>query len=121
MPPDHAHSHADRPFGTGVARGLRMRCPNCGQGKLFRAYLKVQPCAACGHANDAYRADDGPAYVTILLVGHLVVAPLLLFPFIWEAPLWVVIGTTIPGLGLLTLAALPFIKGGWVGMMWSRQ
>lgn len=112
--------HADRPFAAGVGRGLRLRCPNCGQGKLYRKYLKVRRCATCGHANDRYRADDGPAYVTILLVGHLVIAPLLLFPFIWEAPLALVLGTVLPALAFLTLAALPIIKGGWVGLLWSR-
>lgn len=113
--------HADRPFGLGVQRGLKLRCPNCGEGKLYRKYLKVQPCPVCAHDNSAYRADDGPAYITILLVGHLVVAPLLLFPFIWEAPLALVIGTTLPALGLLSLATLPVIKGGWVGFLWSQR
>ena len=116
-----AHDHAHRPFSLGVGRGLRMRCPNCGEGGLYRRYLKVKPCDVCGHRNDAYRADDGPAYVTILLVGHLVIAPLLLWPFIWEAPLALVLGTVIPAIGLLTLLALPVIKGGWIGLMWSRR
>ncbi len=116
-----APPHADRPLATGLARGARMRCPNCGEGALYRAYLKVKPCEACGHDNVGYPADDGPAYVTILLVGHLVIGPLLLFPFIWEAPLWLVIGTTLPALALLMLAALPVIKGAWVGLMWSRR
>lgn len=114
-------SAAPRSVGTGIARGVRLRCPNCGEGKLFRSYLKVQPCPACGHDNARYPADDGPAYVTILLVGHLVVAPLLLFPFIWEAPLAVVLGTVIPGLAILTLLLLPVVKGGWVGFLWGRR
>ncbi len=117
----YAHQHADRPLGQGLGRGARMRCPNCGQGALYRAYLKVKPCDACGHRNDLYRADDGPAYVTILLVGHLVIGPLLLWPFIWEAPLALVIGTTIPALLVLILLVLPLIKGAWVGLMWSRR
>lgn len=116
-----SHDHAERPLALGVRRGLRMQCPNCGKGRLFRAYLKVKACDACGHRNDLYRADDGPAYITILLVGHLVVGPLLLWPFIWEAPLWLVIGSTIPALAILILALLPVIKGGWVGLMWARR
>lgn len=117
----NAPLHADRPLGTGVTRGARLRCPNCGEGALYRKYLKVKACQACGHDNAAYPADDGPAYVTILLVGHLVIAPLLLFPFIWQAPWPVVVGTTLPALALLMLLMLPVIKGAWVGMMWSRR
>src|SRR5690242_4563380 len=49
-----------------LRRGLRHRCPNCGEGRLYRAYLKVvDSCVACGHELGQYRADDGPAYFTI--------------------------------------------------------
>ena len=106
---------------TGVGRGLKLRCPNCGEGKLFRAYLKVRaPCSVCGNDNGRYPADDGPAYLTILLVGHLVIAPTLLFPFVWEWNPWVVAGLLLPILLGVVLAALPFIKGGFIGLLWAQ-
>ena len=103
----------------GLKRGLAGRCPNCGEGKLFAKYLKVEPvCAACGHDLARYPADDGPAYFTILIVGHLVVAPLLLFLWIWQADAAVVLPLTlIPLLGL-TLLLLPRIKGAFIGALW---
>lgn len=108
-------------MGQGVWRGVRGLCPNCGEGRLFRRYLKVEPvCAACGHDNGRYRADDAPAYLTILLVGHLVVAPLLAFPFIWEWPVWSVLLLTLPSLLALTLLLLPRIKGAVVGFHWAQ-
>jgi uncharacterized protein (DUF983 family) len=104
----------------GLARGFRRRCPQCGEGALFRGYLKVQPvCAVCGHDNGQYKADDAPPYFTILIVGHLVVGPLLAFPFIWRAPLWLVLGTTLPALLALTLLLLPRVKGAVVGFHWA--
>lgn len=107
--------------GEGVWRGVRGRCPNCGEGRLFRAYLKVEsPCAACGNDNAQYPADDAPAYLTILLVGHLVVAPLLAFPFIWKWPVWSVLLLTLPSLLALTLLLLPRIKGAVVGFHWAQ-
>lgn len=109
-----------RPFMTGLTRGLKQRCPNCGEARLFKSYLKVEPaCAACGHDLSAYRADDGPAYFTILLVGHLIIAPLLLFPVIWEASPWVVVPISLGGLTALVLLALPRIKGAFIGGLWS--
>lgn len=109
-----------RPFLTGFRRGLRGRCPHCGEGRLFRAYLKVaSACAACGHDLSTYRADDGPAYFTILIVGHVIVAPLLLFPFIWEATPWIVVPTTLSALIALVLALLPRVKGAFIGALWS--
>ncbi|WP_297506501.1 DUF983 domain-containing protein [uncultured Caulobacter sp.] len=107
---------------TGLKRGLLHRCPNCGDGRLYMRYLKVDPeCEACGHALGAYPADDGPAYFTILLVGHLVVAPLLFFPWIWQASPAIVAPVTLIPLALLTLLALPRVKGAVIGALWAIQ
>ena len=105
---------------TGLKRGLLHRCPNCGDGRLYMRYLKVDPeCEACGHELGCYPADDGPAYFTILLIGHLVVAPLLFFPWIWEASPLVVAPLTLIPLAALTLALLPRVKGGVIGALWA--
>jgi uncharacterized protein (DUF983 family) len=72
------------PLFRSIRRGVAHHCPACGRGKLFRRYLKVEKtCSACGHELARYPADDGPAYLTILLVGHLIVAPLFFFPVVW--------------------------------------
>ena len=120
-PMSQAHVDAEpRPFTTGLARGLKHRCPQCGEGKLYKGYLKVEPtCAACGHDLSAYRADDGPAYFTILLIGHLLIAPILLFPVIWEASPWIVVPVSLTLLTTVVLAVLPRIKGAFIGGLWS--
>lgn len=110
-----------RPFLVGMRRGASFRCPNCGSGGLFRKYLKVQACAACGHDNTVYPADDAPPYFTILLVGHLVIAPLLAFPFVWEMEPAVVAAITLPILAAITLAVLPAVKGAVVGLQWALR
>lgn len=113
-------SNAARTVMVGLKRGARGRCPNCGRGKLFRAYLKVQSiCAACGHDNGQYPSDDAPPYFTILIVGHLVVAPLLFLRFIWTWPVGAVLAMLLPGLTVLILVFLPIVKGAVVGMLWA--
>ena len=103
---------------TALRRGFIGRCPYCGQGRLYRAYLKVvDACPACGHALGTYRADDGPAYFTILIVGHLVVAPLLFIPFIWQGPIAVVLPLTLIPVAAITLLLLPRVKGAVVGLL----
>jgi len=105
---------------TGLKRGLLHRCPNCGDGRLYMRYLKVDPeCEACGHELGGYPADDGPAYFTILLIGHLFVAPLLFFPWIWTAPPMLVAPLTLIPLAVLTLLLLPRVKGGVIGALWA--
>lgn len=105
-----------------MLRGLKGRCPRCGEGKLFWRYLKVSPrCGACDLDLAQYPADDGPAYFTILIVGHLMVAPLLFFPIIWEAPpIYVVPATLIP-LAIITLLLLPRIKGWFIGLLYALR
>ena len=105
-------------FSEGFVRGLRGKCPHCGEGRLFWKYLKVSPtCEACNHNLAQYPADDGPAYFTILIVGHLLVAPLLFFPIIWQAPAMYILPATLIPLCVLTLLLLPRVKGAFIGVM----
>ena len=106
-------------FFQAFTRGLKGKCPSCGEGRLFWKYLKVEPrCEACGHDLARYPADDGPAYFTILIVGHLIVGPLLFFPIIWQAPaMYMVPGTLIP-LAAATLLLLPRVKGAFIGVLY---
>lgn len=110
------------PLFRSVRRGLSHHCPSCGKGRLFGRYLKVAPeCESCGHELARYPADDGPAYLTILLVGHLIVAPLLFFPIVWESSPFLSLPIILGALTAITLVALPRIKGGWIGLMYALQ
>jgi uncharacterized protein (DUF983 family) len=105
-----------------MLRGLRGHCPNCGEGALFYRYLKVSPvCPHCAHDLDQYPSDDGPAYFTILLVGHVVVAPLLLFPIIWTASPAVIVPAVLIPLAGLTMAVLPRVKGAVIGLLYALR
>ncbi|WP_366928770.1 DUF983 domain-containing protein [Phenylobacterium sp.] len=87
---------------------------------MFWRYLKVNGrCEACDTDLARYPADDGPAYLTILLVGHLVVAPMLFFPIVWRSNPLYSLPFILSALAVLTLAVLPRVKGGWVGLMYA--
>jgi uncharacterized protein (DUF983 family) len=104
----------------GLKRGFMGRCPNCGHAPLLRAYLKVvQTCPACGHDNGQYPADDAPPYFTILIIGHVVVAPMLVFSFIWTWPAGWVLAVTLPLILAATLLLLPRVKGAVIGVQWA--
>ncbi|HEY7901178.1 MAG TPA: DUF983 domain-containing protein [Caulobacteraceae bacterium] len=105
-----------------LARGFAGRCPRCGRGPIFWRYLKVnEQCFACGHDLDRYPSDDGPAYFTILITGHLVVAPLLIFPAIWKASLAIVLPATLLPLCAFTLLFLPRVKGAVIGLHYALK
>jgi uncharacterized protein (DUF983 family) len=107
-------------FLLGLTRGFKRRCPNCGEGALYAGYLTVQPtCSVCGSDNSQYRADDAGPYFTILIVGHIAIGPLLVFPFIWKSPVWLVVSFTLPLIGALTLVLLPRVKGAVMGVQWA--
>lgn len=99
--------------------GLRLKCPNCGEGKLLRAYLKQHDnCPNCQESFEEIRADDGPAWITILLTGHIIVPALFYLEKNHQLPLWQV------AIILLTLACssiyfiLPRAKGLFIAWLW---
>lgn len=115
-------TQTERPTGQAMLRGARGRCPACGQGRLFSRYLKVaDDCPDCGEALHHQRADDGPAYLTILIVSHLG-APILLASFmLWRPSAMTMILAFGIGAIVMSLAMLPVIKGGMVGLQWARR
>jgi uncharacterized protein (DUF983 family) len=105
-----------------VRRGLALRCPACGKGKLLAGYLKpAEQCSSCGEDFSQIRADDGPAWATILLIGHLV------------SPAFFVFATTDAETGFraflfiaaaviaATLLILPRMKGLFVALIWASR
>lgn len=107
---------------SAVRRGLKRRCPNCGVGASMRGYLKVRAqCDHCGESFAGLRADDFPPYLTIILVGHLIVPLMLLVEQRFEPPMLPQL-LVWPLLTLaLTLFLLPIIKGAVVGLMWALR
>lgn len=117
----HVHEE-ERPLGAALRRGWRRRCPNCGAGPMMTGYLSVrQSCAVCGEDLHHHRADDGPAYLTILIVGHLM-APLLLASFVhWRPEPMVMIAVFGVGVVALSLYLLPRLKGAMVAFQWAKR
>jgi uncharacterized protein (DUF983 family) len=105
-----------------ILNGMRCRCPKCGEGKLFRAYLKVNDtCPACGEAMLHHRADDLPPYIAIVIVGHLLVGALLHAEMTMSVDPWMYMVTLVPLALILPLVLLPSIKGAVVGLQWANR
>lgn len=102
-------------------RGACMKCPRCASGKLFRGYLKVATeCNACGLDFTPQRADDGPAYVVVFMVAHLI-GVLLPLMFMWfgDNPA-LIAGLLSVATIVLSLSLLPPVKGMFVSLQWVK-
>ncbi len=106
-------------FANWFLRGLGGRCPACGEGRLFRTFLKVADrCSACGEDFSHHRADDFPAYLVIVLVGHIVVPLAMYVEIAWTPAYWVHAILWLPLVVGLGLGLLQPVKGAIVAMQW---
>lgn len=112
----------DRPTKLAMWRGFRRRCPNCGDGPLFAGYLKVvDQCPVCHAEMHHHRADDGPAYLTILVVGHLLGIFMHVVFVQFRPDPWVMVTLFTVACVALSLYLLPRLKGLIVGLQWANR
>jgi uncharacterized protein (DUF983 family) len=105
-----------------MKRGFRGRCPRCGEGKLFRAFLKVDNnCSVCGLDFTPHRADDLPAYLVIVIVGHIVVPLALMIETNYAPPVALQLAIYLPLTFIASLLLLQPVKGAVVGMQWALR
>ncbi len=122
MPELPKNPNARRDGYAALMRGLSCRCPNCGRGRLFRAFLKVgDRCEACGEDLHHHRADDAPAYFVILIVGHVVVPLSLALETAFSPPYWLHLALWLPLTLGLALGLLQPVKGAIVAWQWAQR
>jgi uncharacterized protein (DUF983 family) len=112
----------ERDTATAMRRGFLGRCPHCGQGKLFRAFLKVvDQCPACGEDFSHHRADDAPAYFNIVIVGHIVVPLALAVETAFAPAYWIHVVLWLPLILALSFGLMQPIKGAIVAWQWAHR
>ena len=105
-----------------VTRTLRGLCPNCGLGRLMKSYLKqVQHCASCGEGFGHIRADDAPPWLTIVIVGHIVVMLAYEFERHTAWPVWMAVTLWCAVALGLSLLMLPRAKSLFIGIIWATR
>lgn len=118
----HDTTTESRPLRPALLRGWRRRCPNCGKGPMMKSYLTVrESCPVCAERLDRHRADDGPAYLTILVVGK-VLAPVMLWAYVSYRPDPMVLASIfVVGGVAMALWLLPRFKGAVVALQWAKR
>jgi uncharacterized protein (DUF983 family) len=105
-----------------IARGLRGRCPACGQGRLFQGFLNLRPaCEHCGLDFSFADSGDGPAVFVILIGGAVVVFAALLTEVAYQPPYWVHAALWLPLILIVTLAPLRLVKGLLIALQFHHK
>lgn len=105
-----------------ISRGLRGRCPRCGEGKLFAGFLDLRSrCERCGLDFSFADAGDGPAGFVILIGGFIVVFAALITEILYQPPYWLHAVLWLPLILLVTLAPLRPIKGLLVALQYHHK
>ncbi|HEV7252653.1 MAG TPA: DUF983 domain-containing protein [Mesorhizobium sp.] len=103
-------------------RGVLCRCPNCGEGRLFRSFVKtVDACEHCGEVIEHHRADDLPAYLVVFIVGHVVVGAFMGIETSAQWSLGTHLAVWLPLTIVMALALLRPVKGATVGLQWALR
>ncbi len=106
---------------TAVTRALLGRCPHCGQGKLFRSYLKqVDQCSMCGEQYGEIRADDAAPWLTLIVVGHIFLPIAFLLNWDWM-PTWAAMVSMSALIVAISLAILPRAKAVFIAILWRTH
>jgi len=111
-----------RPVKQALLLGLRCKCPACGEGRLFARFLKpAQHCTSCGQSFIGHQADDFPAYIVILLLGHILIPVMIevnhafAIPLLWQSIIWPVFAL------LLAIGMIQPVKGAVIGLQWAKR
>jgi len=110
-----------RPVMQAMKRGFAGRCPHCGEGRLFSSFVKpVDSCAVCGEDLHHQRADDFPAYLNIVIVGHVGVGGFTLAEAMTSLSGWVHLAIWIPIMVIMAVGLMQPLKGAVIGFQWAN-
>ena len=100
-------------------RGASNHCPSCGQTPLFAHYLKpIERCEFCSQDWTHQQADDFPAYVSILITGHLLAPIIIALASQWDVPTWLLMGLILILAAGMMIALLQPAKGAIIAAQW---
>ena len=105
-----------------IGRGLRGRCPRCGEGRLFHGFLSLRPaCERCGLDYGFADAGDGPAVFVILIGGFIVVFAARMTEVVYQPPYWVHAALWLPLILVVTLVPLRLVKGLLIALQYHHK
>ncbi|WP_379923455.1 DUF983 domain-containing protein [Erythrobacter sp. R86502] len=119
MAPDPTRYNLPDSFIAALLRGARGRCPRCGEGAVFRKWLKPHDhCGVCGLDLSVQQADDFPAYIGIFVVGHLLAPIVIAMIGTYGLSAWLTLAIILPVAVIMLLVMLQPTKGAVISFLW---
>jgi uncharacterized protein (DUF983 family) len=110
------------PLRTAILRGLRCRCPRCGEGKLFTGFLTLRPrCEHCGLDYGFADSADGPAFFVMSISGFIVVFAALTVEVLYQPPFWLHALLWLPLILITTILPLRPAKGAMIALQYHHK
>jgi len=117
---EHQAGRPARPLWNAMWNGCRGKCPHCGEGKLFSSFLKIAPaCNRCGEEFHHHRADDLPAYLVVVIVGHVIIGAFMGVEATSTLSTWEHLAIWVPLTVAMAVGLLRPVKGAVVGLQWA--
>ena len=105
-----------------IGRGLRGRCPRCGEGRLFQGFLSLRPtCEHCGLDYSFADSGDGPAVFVILIAGFIVVFAALITEIVYQPPYWLHAALWLPLIAATTLLPMRAMKSLLIALQYHHK
>jgi uncharacterized protein (DUF983 family) len=105
-----------------ISAGLRCRCPNCGEGQVFRGFLTFKErCEACGADLTIADAGDGPAFFVMFLTLIFIVPAAMFVELAFSPPRWVHILIWPPVILIFCLLLLRPTKATMFALQWRHK
>lgn len=121
-PSEDTQTLEERPVVPALLKGMRGKCPSCGNSRLFNGGLKViNKCDVCHEEFHHHRADDLPAYLNIFIVGHIVVAATMIVMDMKILSLWPLVTLSATSAVVLAFLLMRPLKGMIVGIQWALR
>lgn len=107
---------------SAFSAGLRCRCPNCGEGQVFRGFLTFKDqCEACGADFTMADSGDGPAFFVMFPVLVLVAPSAMILELFLRPPWWVHVLLWTPITLLLSMWLLRPFKAVLFALQWKNK
>jgi uncharacterized protein (DUF983 family) len=105
-----------------ISAGLRCRCPNCGEGRVFRGFLRFKDqCEACGADLTVADVGDGASFFVMWAALVLIAPAAMVFELLVRPPTWVHIILWPPVIVVVCLFLLRPFKATLFALQWKHK